>query len=73
MGRWERLLAAVMAAAVIAFTSAAYAALWHLWRHPPRPDIEPFSDGFLWRGGRYAAEVTWRGGVLEHLTVWRRE
>lgn len=69
--RLERIMVAATAVIAIAFTSAAGAALVHLWRHPTRLGVEYTSDGMLWRGSAFSAELQARDGAFEQLTVWR--
>ena len=71
MGRMEKVLTAMTATAVIAFSSLTGWTLWTLGHLPASNGWERVSDGLRWRGRAYTAELTLLNGVLEQLVVWR--
>ena len=71
MGRLWKIAVATVAVTAIAFSTVAGAALWHLWRYPPRLQLERTPEGFRWQGAGYTALINVVDARLDWLMLWR--
>ena len=71
MGRFERALVALTAAAALAITAMLGTTLVRLWRHPPVLHFTATESGAAWRGAGLSAELVIGREGFERLTVWR--
>lgn len=66
---FHRAMVALMAVAVVGFSTVFMAVIWQCWRHPLQLDVVRTEDSIQWKGIQFSYEIQFQAGGLEEICI----